>query len=78
MLAEVADRRVRAQIAARLDSLRSDPEKLGKPLLGELSGYRSLRSPGQRFRIDYDFCKGCGLCAAECPCGAIDMVPEEA
>ena len=21
-------------------------------------------------------CKGCGLCVAECPCGAIDMVPE--
>jgi 2-oxoacid:acceptor oxidoreductase delta subunit (pyruvate/2-ketoisovalerate family) len=33
--------------------------------------------PGRRFRIDYDFCKGCGLCAKECPCGAIDMVPEE-
>ncbi|BBE73776.1 NAD(P)-binding protein [Oharaeibacter diazotrophicus] len=32
--------------------------------------------PGNRFRIDYDFCKGCGLCAAECPCGAIDMVAE--
>ncbi|MDE3237666.1 MAG: NAD(P)-binding protein [Paracoccaceae bacterium] len=32
--------------------------------------------PGKRFRIDYDFCKGCGLCAAECPCGAIAMVPE--
>jgi ferredoxin len=23
-----------------------------------------------------DYCKGCGICAAECPCGAIDMVPE--
>ncbi|MCC7016012.1 MAG: NAD(P)-binding protein [Rhodospirillales bacterium] len=33
--------------------------------------------PGKRFRFDYDFCKGCGLCAAECPCGAIAMVPEE-
>jgi NADPH-dependent glutamate synthase beta subunit-like oxidoreductase len=33
--------------------------------------------PGQRFRIDLDFCKGCGLCAAECPCGAIRMVDEE-
>ncbi len=33
--------------------------------------------PGQGFEIDYDFCKGCGLCAAECPCGAIDMVPED-
>ena len=33
--------------------------------------------PGNRFRIDYDYCKGCGLCAAECPCGAIEMVPEQ-
>jgi len=33
--------------------------------------------PGKRYRIDLDFCKGCGLCAKECPCGAIDMVPEE-
>jgi len=33
--------------------------------------------PGQRFAINYDYCKGCGLCAAECPCGAIDMVPEK-
>ncbi|AWB07723.1 glutamate synthase (plasmid) [Azospirillum humicireducens] len=33
--------------------------------------------PGQRFQINDDFCKGCGICAAECPCGAIDMVPEE-
>ncbi|NWG32221.1 MAG: NAD(P)-binding protein [Rhodocyclaceae bacterium] len=32
--------------------------------------------PGKRFRFNYDYCKGCGLCAAECPCGAIKMVPE--
>jgi 2-oxoacid:acceptor oxidoreductase delta subunit (pyruvate/2-ketoisovalerate family) len=32
--------------------------------------------PGQRYRIDLDYCKGCGICAAECPCGAIDMIPE--
>ena len=32
--------------------------------------------PGKRFKFDYDYCKGCGLCAAECPCGAIDMVAE--
>jgi 2-oxoacid:acceptor oxidoreductase delta subunit (pyruvate/2-ketoisovalerate family) len=32
--------------------------------------------PGQRFKFNYDFCKGCGVCAAECPCGAIAMVPE--
>lgn len=28
------------------------------------------------YEIDYDHCKGCGLCAEECPCGAIEMVPE--
>jgi len=32
--------------------------------------------PGKRFEFNYDFCKGCGVCAAECPCGAIDMVAE--
>jgi len=33
--------------------------------------------PGQRFRFNYDYCKGCGVCSQECPCGAIAMVPEE-
>jgi NADPH-dependent glutamate synthase beta subunit-like oxidoreductase len=33
--------------------------------------------PGKGFEFDYDFCKGCGICVAECPCGAIDMVPED-
>ncbi len=32
--------------------------------------------PGKRFQFNLDYCKGCGLCAAECPCGAIDMVAE--
>jgi NADPH-dependent glutamate synthase beta subunit-like oxidoreductase len=33
--------------------------------------------PGKRFEFKYDYCKGCGVCVAECPCGAIEMVPEE-
>ena len=28
------------------------------------------------YEIDYDYCKGCGICVSECPCGAIEMVPE--
>ncbi|MDE2626117.1 MAG: NAD(P)-binding protein [Burkholderiales bacterium] len=33
--------------------------------------------PGRRFEFNYDYCKGCGICVAECPCGAIEMVPED-
>ena len=36
-----------------------------------------LDQPGPyAYEIDLAFCKGCGLCAAECPCGAIEMTPE--
>ena len=34
--------------------------------------------PGKGFEFNYEYCKGCGICVAECPCGAIKMVPEEA
>jgi 2-oxoacid:acceptor oxidoreductase delta subunit (pyruvate/2-ketoisovalerate family) len=36
-----------------------------------------LGEPGERYAIDYDYCKGCGMCVAECPSGAIQMVPEQ-
>jgi 2-oxoacid:acceptor oxidoreductase delta subunit (pyruvate/2-ketoisovalerate family) len=32
--------------------------------------------PGKRFEFNYDYCKGCGICVSECPCGAITLVPE--
>jgi NADPH-dependent glutamate synthase beta subunit-like oxidoreductase len=32
--------------------------------------------PGAGYRFDLDYCKGCGICVEECPCGAIEMRPE--
>ncbi len=28
------------------------------------------------YAFDLDYCKGCGICVTECPCGAIEMEPE--
>jgi NADPH-dependent glutamate synthase beta subunit-like oxidoreductase len=28
------------------------------------------------YAFDLDYCKGCGICMEECPCGAIEMIPE--
>jgi len=53
MLAGIRDRRVREKIRDRIDGLRKEPEKQGKPLVGELVGYRSLRAVGQRYRVIY-------------------------
>lgn len=53
MLKGMKDRRIVGQIVQRIDRLRDDPEKQGKPLLGELSGYRSVRAAGQRYRVIY-------------------------
>lgn len=32
--------------------------------------------PGKHYEFNYTYCKGCGVCAQECPCGHIKMVPE--
>ena len=32
--------------------------------------------PAAPYAFDLDYCKGCGMCVAECPCGAIELVPE--
>jgi NADPH-dependent glutamate synthase beta subunit-like oxidoreductase len=31
---------------------------------------------GNRYKFDYDKCTGCGVCVEQCPCHAIDLIPE--
>ena len=52
-LAAISDRRIREKIRERIDGLTQEPDQQGKPLTGELAGYRSLRAVGQRYRIIY-------------------------
>lgn len=53
MVEAIPDRRIRGQIVARVEELAKAPEAFGKPLTGELMGYRVLRAAGQRYRIIY-------------------------
>ena len=32
--------------------------------------------PGKRYQFNYDACTGCGVCFEQCPCHAIEMIPE--
>jgi NADPH-dependent glutamate synthase beta subunit-like oxidoreductase len=32
--------------------------------------------PGKRYRYDYNLCTGCAVCFEQCPCHAIEMIPE--
>ncbi len=34
------------------------------------------REDGYRYYVDYDYCKGCGICVQECPRSAISFEPE--
>ncbi len=49
----IPDRRIRQKLYERAMSLSQEPEKQGKPLTDELSGFRSIRAVGQRYRIVY-------------------------
>ncbi len=34
------------------------------------------REDDYRYEIDYDYCKGCGICVVECPRNALSLIPE--
>jgi mRNA interferase RelE/StbE len=53
MIKDISDARIRGKISDIIDRLASDPDKEGKSLVGELSGFRSIRAAGQRYRIIY-------------------------
>lgn len=53
MLGNVKDRREQQALSDRIDKLKLEPEKQGKPLLDKLQGYFSVRAVGQRYRIVY-------------------------
>jgi 2-oxoacid:acceptor oxidoreductase delta subunit (pyruvate/2-ketoisovalerate family) len=38
---------------------------------------RKKHGDGFGYRVDYDYCKGCGICFTECPRHAISMVDED-
>jgi mRNA interferase RelE/StbE len=52
-LAAITDLRVRQLISEQISSLAENPLRQGKPLWGDLAGYRSIRAAGQRYRIIY-------------------------
>lgn len=37
----------------------------------------TIYKAGEQLAVDYDFCKGCGICEHECRVKAIAMIPEE-
>lgn len=53
LVASIHDQRIKRVISQRVDQLAATPEQQGKPLVGELAGFRSVRAVGQRYRIIY-------------------------
>lgn len=37
----------------------------------------SVKNDGGTYEIDYDYCKGCGVCVTECPRAAMEITEEE-
>jgi len=53
MLEAVKDRREQEKLRDRIDRLKVEPQNQGKALVDNLSGFRSIRAVGQRYRIVY-------------------------
>jgi len=53
LAAALPDQRIRRLISQRVDQLAKSPEQQGKPLVGELADFRTVRAVGQRYRIVY-------------------------
>ena len=53
MFANIKDKRHQKALSSKIDKLKIEPEKQGKPLTGQLINYRSVRAVGQRYRIIY-------------------------
>lgn len=53
LLSKITDKRIQQDIQKRIEKLKIEPDKQGKPLSGKLKGYRSVRAVGQRYRILY-------------------------
>ena len=52
-LSSIENNRIKENISRRIDALEHLPEEQGKALHDELTGYRSIRAVGQRYRIIY-------------------------
>lgn len=53
MVEAISDQRIRRLVVERVGGLARTPEQQGKPLTGELSGFRGLRAVGQRYPVVY-------------------------
>ena len=53
-LSAIQDKRELGLILRRIGKLAEDPDKQGKPLGGDLAGFRAVRAVAQRYRIIYE------------------------
>ena len=51
LLGKIKDKREQKLLTKKIEQLKQEPEKQGKPLSGKLKSYRSVRAVGQRYRI---------------------------